>query len=159
MVILPIGVLAGVTDEKASAVHALGSYAQHCGAAFVPYYEAALKAFGACASYFHEGVRENAYTALGHLCTAAHTNQRSQPGLCSGQYETAQILLCLRCADSALWAPAVQSSFVKCDVSRPHRVQGRSLLRMLHSLLGGRPSPRTRTKLPSPPLSQPLQQR
>ena len=64
---------AGVTDEKASAAHALGLYAEFCGDALAPYYESVLGALGVSVEYFHEGVRECGYGSLGHLCIAAQS--------------------------------------------------------------------------------------
>ena len=73
---------AGVTDEKASATHALGLYAEFCGDALAPYYGTVLNALGVSVEYFHEGVRECGYGSLGHLCTAAHSAAMS--GACMG---------------------------------------------------------------------------
>jgi hypothetical protein len=62
--------LAGVTDEKASAVAALAAYARHCGLpAFAPFLADSLDVAMRMALYFHEDVRIQAYETLGALCT------------------------------------------------------------------------------------------
>lgn len=60
----------GVLDEKAAATQALGSFALHTKAAFMPYLEEALKVMQKHAGYFHEDVRIQAVIAFQHLLTA-----------------------------------------------------------------------------------------
>ena len=69
-----------MTDEKASAAHALGLYAEFCGTALVPHFESMLSALSVSVEYFHEGVRECGYASLGHLCIAAHS--AAETGVC-----------------------------------------------------------------------------
>ena len=75
MVLLP-----GITDEKASATRALGTYATATGIAFAPYLAGALEAIKQSTSYFHEDVREQAYLALPGLLRATQGSPPAAPG-------------------------------------------------------------------------------
>jgi len=61
---------AGVLDEKAAAVQALGVYARETLAHFAPYIEQTLAVLLRMSSYFHDDVREQAYEALSFLVAA-----------------------------------------------------------------------------------------
>ncbi|KAK9824669.1 hypothetical protein WJX72_012191 [[Myrmecia] bisecta] len=65
-----LSIRTGVLDEKAAATEALGLYADHTGAAFMPFLEDALKATCQMAVYFHEVVRELAYETCACLLRA-----------------------------------------------------------------------------------------
>ena len=62
---------AAILDEKAAATLALGSYAEETLVAFAPYLERSLEVVLGLADYFHEEVREQAYTALPCLLKSA----------------------------------------------------------------------------------------
>jgi hypothetical protein len=59
-----LSIRTGVLDEKSAATQALGLYAQHTGAAFLPYLEEALMLLKKLAGYFHEDVRLQAVQSL-----------------------------------------------------------------------------------------------
>lgn len=63
--------MAGVLDEKASACQALGLYAEATGPLFAPHLEETLSMLQKMANYFHCQVREQAYTSMPLLFTAA----------------------------------------------------------------------------------------
>lgn len=60
----------GVLDEKASACEALGIYASHTGAAFMPYITSSVEAVETMSNYFVEDVRQVAYRAMGGMVKA-----------------------------------------------------------------------------------------
>ena len=66
----------GVLGEKAAACAALGEFAHHCGAAFVPHLSEAMPHLQRMAGYFHEDVRGAAYEAIGQ-CVACAAASRS----------------------------------------------------------------------------------
>ena len=73
-------VLAGITDEKASATRALGTYALATGRAYMPYLPSALEAIKQSTGYFHEDVREQAYLALPGLLHAVQGSSAAASG-------------------------------------------------------------------------------
>lgn len=62
---------AAVLEEKAAAIHALGVYASECPHAFGPFIETSLDLALKMVEYFHEIVRDEAYTTLSHILKAA----------------------------------------------------------------------------------------
>lgn len=68
----------GVLDEKAAATQALGLFALHTKAAFVPFLPETLTVLKKHAGYFHEDVRLQAVIALHHVFTAT---QAAFPGV------------------------------------------------------------------------------
>lgn len=74
--------LAGITDEKASATRALGTYALAAGGAYMPFLLSALEAIKRSTGYFHEDVREQAYLALPGLLHAAQASSTAPSGAC-----------------------------------------------------------------------------
>ncbi|KAK9818938.1 hypothetical protein WJX74_003705 [Apatococcus lobatus] len=73
------GVRTGITDEKASATRALGTYAMATGMAYAPYLSDAVEAIKQSTGYFHEDVREQAYLALPGLLHAVQENVPVSP--------------------------------------------------------------------------------
>ncbi len=66
---------AAVLEEKAAAMMSIGIYAEVSLAAFAPYLEKALSLAADMSEYFHEDLREQAYTSLPSLlkaCLAAY---------------------------------------------------------------------------------------
>lgn len=57
-------------EEKSAALHALGTFAECVSAHFAPYIEEALKMVVQLVDYFHDTVRDEAYTALAALLKA-----------------------------------------------------------------------------------------
>ena len=74
---------AAVLEEKAAALHALGCYAEQCPQAFEPFIEKTLELVLNAAVYFHEIVREEAYTALAQILKAAVHHYPPNNGACS----------------------------------------------------------------------------
>eukprot|EP00899_Mesostigma_viride_P014208 jgi/Mesvir1/22789/Mv14177-RA.1 len=58
-----LSIRTGVLDEKSAALQALGSYARHCKAAFMPYMEEMLAILKRNVDYFHEDVRQQTMEA------------------------------------------------------------------------------------------------
>lgn len=63
---------AGVMDEKMSATAALGSYAEACPQAFMPYVEQTLAILSDMSHYWHDEARAAAYDSLQKLILATH---------------------------------------------------------------------------------------
>jgi len=63
-------VFAAVLEEKSAALHALGTFAECVSASFGPYIEESLKMVVQLVDYFHDTVRDEAYTALAALLKA-----------------------------------------------------------------------------------------
>lgn len=61
---------AAVLEEKSAALHALGSYAEHVSGPFTPFIEQSLRLVLQMCQYFHDSIREEAYTVLGNLLAA-----------------------------------------------------------------------------------------
>jgi hypothetical protein len=59
-----------VLEEKSAALHALGTFAECVAASFGPYIEESLKMVVQLVDYFHDTVRDEAYTALAALLRA-----------------------------------------------------------------------------------------
>ena len=59
-----------VLEEKAAAMMAIGIYAEVSLAAFAPYLDEALRLAAGMSEYFHEDLREQAYTSMPSLLKA-----------------------------------------------------------------------------------------
>eukprot|EP00898_Chlorokybus_atmophyticus_P005187 jgi/Chlat1/566/Chrsp103S01005 len=74
-----LSIRTGVLDEKSAATHALGSFAEHVGAAMVPFFPQVLPVIQKHATYFHEDVRQQAMTAMQHIVAATLQAFPNQP--------------------------------------------------------------------------------
>lgn len=61
-------------DEKVSATTVLGSYAEACPSAFMPFMEQALDTLSTMVEYWHDEARAAAYDSLHKLVLAAHSS-------------------------------------------------------------------------------------
>lgn len=65
---------AAVLEEKAAALHALGAYAEHVPGSFAPHIESALKLVLHMCEYYHDTIREEAYSVLSDILQATEAN-------------------------------------------------------------------------------------
>ena len=74
---------AAVLEEKSAALHALGAYAEHASGPFKPYVERSLKLVLQMCEYYHDTIREGAYTVLADILQATEANfPPPGPGSC-----------------------------------------------------------------------------
>ena len=61
-------------EEKSAALHALGSYAENAPGPFAPHIESSLKLVLQMCEYYHDSIREEAYSVLADILQATEAN-------------------------------------------------------------------------------------
>lgn len=73
---------AALLEEQSAALHALGSYAENAPHGFAPYIEKILPLVLQLCEYYHDTVREEAFTVLGDILHSAREHfPTGSPGL------------------------------------------------------------------------------